>query len=826
MCVSSGPRICLLCLLLYGWQAKAVVPNTTGGIPELYDKVEPKQEYSDADEEQKELYFMEKDYFLKKLMTKYGNGVEMNYEGFEHLLHKLGLGGLLEFDHEVSCHKAENSSDFQEMHLHHNHSGNILSSSKVCENKDEHSHEHKDHEHDNHDHIHSHSEHENEHIHEDHVHVEEHDHGHADHKHSKDHDHDHTGDNNQEHTEEHDHKHNEDHHYEHSEENNHEHTEENNHEHSEEHDFEHNSQNETIELDVDHEHDQNHTDEHDEHHHDHDDHHHDHDDHKHDHDDHKHDDHKHEHVEKESIGDTENNPIVNEPTSHNHEHNETADHSHDYNEEMEETEKSVHDHVHEHDHDHVHHVHKRETDHECLAANVMLRMVHVDKPRSLTKDMFKELCPSLIYQIEADSCHSSHRHHDSYHGNHDHDDHDHSTEAESAKIDLSSVPPKVWGFSAVAVIIISLVGLLGVAVIPIMQKVFYNHMLQFLVALAVGALSGDALLHLFPHAIAGGHGDEGGGHGGHDHGSGGHSHDTGPIYKGLCGLLGIYFFFFTERVLTMFTEYKRRKKQTKNRKKYMKDEELVKVGEKLANSECDGMMMSIHPNKALRGYADEAHSEHFTNMVCVQRTMKRRGVDGDENTSMIGSHNSTPKPHGHGHGHKHGHSHGVDGVPDSVASVAWMVILGDGIHNFSDGLAIGAAFVNSITGGFSTSVAVFCHELPHEIGDFAMLLRAGMSPKQAIIYNCLSSILCFIGMLIGVAIGNLEGATLWIFAMVGGMFLYIALVDMLPELSSVETKKGEHPLCHLLLQGIGMCIGAGIMLAIALYEEDLKTILD
>lgn len=63
-------------------------------------------------------------------------------------------------------------------------------------------------------------------------------------------------------------------------------------------------------------------------------------------------------------------------------------------------------------------------------------------------------------------------------------------------------------------------------------------------------------------------------------------------------------------------------------------------------------------------------------------------------------------------------------------------------------------------------------------GDFAVLLRAGMPAKQAVLYNCLSSLLCFIGMLIGVAVGNISSASLWIFAVVGGMFLYIALVDM------------------------------------------------
>lgn len=129
----------------------------------------------------------------------------------------------------------------------------------------------------------------------------------------------------------------------------------------------------------------------------------------------------------------------------------------------------------------------------------------------------------------------------------------------------------------------------------------------------------------------------------------------------------------------------------------------------------------------------------------------------------------------HGHSHTHGHVHSP---PDSLSAVAWMVIMGDGLHNFTDGMAIGAAFSNNIAGGFSTALAVFCHELPHELGDFAVLLKAGMSAKQAVYYNVLSSILSFIGMIIGVLIGDTEEASAWVFACAAGMFLYIALVDM------------------------------------------------
>ena len=74
----------------------------------------------------------------------------------------------------------------------------------------------------------------------------------------------------------------------------------------------------------------------------------------------------------------------------------------------------------------------------------------------------------------------------------------------------------------------------------------------------------------------------------------------------------------------------------------------------------------------------------------------------------------------HHHGHHH-HEKSID-KNTSVATVAWMVIVGDGFHNLSDGLAVGAAFSSSITTGLTTAIAVLCHELPHELGRFQLFL--------------------------------------------------------------------------------------------------------
>ncbi|KAJ3583448.1 hypothetical protein NHX12_017341 [Muraenolepis orangiensis] len=130
----------------------------------------------------------------------------------------------------------------------------------------------------------------------------------------------------------------------------------------------------------------------------------------------------------------------------------------------------------------------------------------------------------------------------------------------------------------------------------------------------------------------------------------------------------------------------------------------------------------------------------------------------------------------------HSHFHDTEHFEQAgVAALAWMVIMGDGLHNFSHGLAIGAAFTESLSSGLSTSVAVFCHELPLELGDFAVLLKAGMMVRQAILYNALSALMAFLGMAVGILIGHYaDHVSMWVFALTAGLFMYVALVDMRP----------------------------------------------
>ncbi|KAK2839521.1 hypothetical protein Q5P01_013261 [Channa striata] len=409
-------------------------------------------------------------------------------------------------------------------------------------------------------------------------------------------------------------------------------------------------------------------------------------------------------------------------------------------------------------------------------------------------DQVTYLCPALLYQIDRRVCIR----------------HYHQMDVEQKALEpVSSLWIWVWGF--VSITIISLLSLLGVVLVPILNQSCFKFLLTFLVALAVGTLSGDALLHLLPHS-----------QGQHDHSNPGTDHDTDlltafdGVWKGLTALAGIYLLFIIEHCIGMFKHYK-------DQGGLKKTSEEGKIGRKLSdhklNRRSDAEWLHLKPLGEADRIPDPSSPTNKTPLASTEEDQQSPTKENGRKT----------KKHGHRHSHSHGHSHGGNCHSDQemkdagIASIAWMVIMGDGMHNFSDGMAIGAAFSANLTGGISTSVAVFCHELPHELGDFAVLLKAGMTVKQAIVYNLLSALMAYVGMLIGTAVGQYtHNVTNWIFAITAGMFLYVALVDMLPEMLHGDSE--DHKRCqlgHFILQNLGMLTGFGIMLLIAIFEDHI-----
>ncbi|XP_048086522.1 zinc transporter ZIP4 isoform X2 [Alosa alosa] len=148
----------------------------------------------------------------------------------------------------------------------------------------------------------------------------------------------------------------------------------------------------------------------------------------------------------------------------------------------------------------------------------------------------------------------------------------------------------------------------------------------------------------------------------------------------------------------------------------------------------------------------------------------------------------------------------------------YMITIGDGIHNFADGLAIGAAFSISWKSGLATSLAVLCHELPHELGDFAILLHCGLSVKKALLLNMGSAMTSFIGLYISLSIATDAATKEWIAAVTAGLFLYVGLADMLPSMVHVNSSR---PWFMFVLQNLGLLTGWGILLVLSLYEDQI-----
>ncbi|KNE59553.1 hypothetical protein AMAG_03815 [Allomyces macrogynus ATCC 38327] len=132
-----------------------------------------------------------------------------------------------------------------------------------------------------------------------------------------------------------------------------------------------------------------------------------------------------------------------------------------------------------------------------------------------------------------------------------------------------------------------------------------------------------------------------------------------------------------------------------------------------------------------------------------------------------------------------------------VQPVAWLIMFGDAVHNSLDGVAIGVSFASSWRLGVSTTIAILLHELPHELGDYAVLLTAGIPKWRAALYNAACNATSFVGVAIGIGLYEAisEDAQAWVLAFTAGGFLYISLSNLVPMLFQM-TYKHDQPHHH------------------------------
>ncbi|XP_025966096.2 zinc transporter ZIP6 isoform X1 [Dromaius novaehollandiae] len=480
---------------------------------------------------------------------------------------------------------------------------------------------------------------------------------------------------------------------------------------------------------------------------------------------------------------------------------------------------------------------KNQNTQECSNASKLMQSHGIGTQVWLTATEFSYLCPAIINQIDGKYC---------------------IVHATSEK---AETPPKgyslqiAWIGGFISISVISFLSLLGVILVPLMNRVFFKFLLSFLVALAVGTLSGDAFLHLLPHS-----------HGNHHH------HREKPLleqnkgslfkhlvfqsleesayldstWKGLTALGGLYFMFLVEHLITLIKQFKDKKKKKRNEddgesKKFSANEEMLDPDDRpegYLGTDSQDPSPFISQQPAVQEEEEEvmiahSHQEEVDNEY-VSRGCRNKchshlhDTLGQTDHLSHHHHDYHHILHHHHHQNHHPHSHSQrysrEELKDAgIATLAWMVIMGDGLHNFSDGLAIGAAFTEGLSSGLSTSVAVFCHELPHELGDFAVLLKAGMTVKQAVLYNALSAMLAYLGMATGILIGHYaDNVSMWIFALTAGLFMYVALVDMVPEmLHNDASDHGCSRWGYFLLQNAGILLGFGIMLLISVFEHKI-----
>ncbi|MBZ3872944.1 Zinc transporter ZIP4 [Sciurus carolinensis] len=378
----------------------------------------------------------------------------------------------------------------------------------------------------------------------------------------------------------------------------------------------------------------------------------------------------------------------------------------------------------------------------CLSAREVMAVYGLSEQTGVSPEAWTKLSPALLQQQLSGAC---------------------SSQARSpARDQLSQAERYLYG--SLATLLICLCAVFGLLLLTCASCSSATHyVMQTFLSMAVGALTGDALLHLMPKVL-----------GLHSHNGEVHTHmEEGlgpqPTWRLLAVLAGLYIFFLFESLFNLLLP---------------RDQDPEKDGHCSHGGHSHGVSLQLAPSELRQ--PKQPHEGSRADLVA------------EESPELL-----NPEPRR---------------LRPELRLLPYLITLGDAVHNFADGLAVGAAFASSWKTGLATSLAVFCHEVPHELGDFAALLHAGLSVRRALLLNLASALTAFAGLYVALAVGVGEESESWILAVATGLFLYVALCDMLPAMLNL---RDQRPWLLFLLHNVGLLGGWTVLLLLSLYEDNI-----
>lgn len=321
----------------------------------------------------------------------------------------------------------------------------------------------------------------------------------------------------------------------------------------------------------------------------------------------------------------------------------------------------------------------------------------------------------------------------------------------------------IWVSAIGSTLLISIAPFLILFFIPLDNSEGKRPYLKILLSFASGGLLGDAFLHLIPHALlakqaadaAAGHGGKSGGHG-HSHGGGG-GHDHGPhdMSVGLWVLAGIIAFLMVEK--------------------------FVRIVKGPGHGHSHGPA-----KKSLKKPATKKKSKK-------DKSSDKEETDGDTSDNELIEADQEEE--------------------EDIKVAGYLNLAADFAHNVTDGLAIGASYLAGNSIGVVTTITVLFHEVPHEIGDFAILIQSGCSRKKAMLLQLVTAFGALAGTVLSLlAVELTETASSWILPFTAGGFIYVATVSVIPELLEGTS------LCQSIKEIAALTVGVSLMVVIAQYE--------